>query len=192
VASWSWDGAEGDPVRVDVYSDAEEVELYLDGESVGRAPAGPEHRYQATFDVVYRPGELVAVARTKGRERGRCRLVSARGPLVLSVTADRSDLRADDTDLAYLDIVLTDGDGNLRCRADRPVTVEITGPGVLQGLGSARPVTEETFTGGTHTTYDGRALAVLRPTGSGPITVTVTAEECETTSVTVRAVGTAA
>ncbi|MEV7016008.1 hypothetical protein [Streptomyces sp. NPDC093991] len=111
--------------------------------------------------------------------------------MVLSVTADRSDLRADDTDLAYLGIVLTDGDGNLRCRADRPVTVGITGPGVLQGLGSARPVTEETFTGGTHTTYDGRALAVLRPNGSGPITVTATAEECETTSVTVRAVGTA-
>lgn len=192
VASWSWDGSEGDPVRVDVYSDAEEVELYLDGESAGRAPAGPEHRYQATFDVVYRPGELVAVARTKGRERGRYRLVSARGPLVLSVTADRSDLRADDTDLAYLDVVLTDGDGNLRCRADRPVTVEITGPGVLQGLGSARAVTEETFTAGTHTTYDGRALAVVRPTGSGPITVTVTAEECETASVTVRAVGTGA
>jgi hypothetical protein len=71
VASWSWDGAEGDPVRVDVYSDAEEVELYLDGVPVGRAPAGPRNRYQATFDVIYRPGEPVAVALTDGRERGR-------------------------------------------------------------------------------------------------------------------------
>jgi beta-galactosidase len=192
VAAWSWDGSEGEPVRVDVYSDAEEVELYLDGEPVERAPAGPEHRYQATFDAVYRPGELVAVARTEGRERGRHWLVPARGPLILSVTSDRSDIHADDTDLAFVDSVLTDGDSNLRCRADGPVTIEVTGPGVLQGLGSARPVTEETFTGDTHTMYDGRALAVVRPTGTGPITVTVTVEGCETASVTVRAVGTVA
>jgi hypothetical protein len=58
---------------------------------------------------------------------------------------------ADDTGLAFADIVLTERDRNLRCRADRPVTVENTGPGVLQGLGSGRPATEETFAGCTHT-----------------------------------------
>jgi hypothetical protein len=135
---------------VDGYSDAEEVELYLDGASVGRAPAGPEHRYQTTSDVTYRPGELIAVARANGRESGRCRLVSARGPLVLTATADRPESRADDTDLKFVGIMLADGDGNSRCGADRTVGVEITGPGVLQGLGSGRPVTEETSTGGTH------------------------------------------
>ncbi|XVQ15019.1 glycoside hydrolase family 2 TIM barrel-domain containing protein [Spirillospora sp. CA-255316] len=187
VSSWSWDGHEGAPVRVDVYSDADEVELLLDGASLGRAPAGREHRFLAGFDVVYRPGELVAVAYTGGAETGRTRLVSARGPVLLSVEADRPEIRADDTDLVYVTLTLADGDGDLHHGKDRPVTVEVTGPGVLQGLGSARPATEESFTGGTHTTYDGRALAVVRPTGPGDITVTVSAPECTTVTVTVRA-----
>ncbi|MEU9350634.1 hypothetical protein AB0D65_06320 [Streptomyces griseoloalbus] len=115
-----------------------------------------------------------------------------RAPAHRSVTLPHDAMSADDTGLAFVDIVLTDRDRNLRCRADRPVTVEITGPGVLQGLGSGRPATKETFAGCTHTTYDGRALAVVRPTGTGPITVTVTADGCETASVTVHAAGTAA
>jgi hypothetical protein len=187
VSSWSWDGHEGAPVRVDVYSDADEVELLLDGASLGRAPAGREHRYTAEFDIVYRPGELVAVAYTGGAETGRTRLVSAQGPVLLTVEADRPEIRADHTDLAYVSITLADSDGNLYHGRDRPVTVEVTGPGVLQGLGSARPDTEESFTGGTHTTYDGRALAVVRPIGPGDITVTVSAPECTTATVTVQA-----
>jgi beta-galactosidase len=187
VSSWSWDGAEGAPVRVDVYSDADEVELLLDGFALARLPAGLDHRYRAEFDTVFRPGELVAVAYTGSREQGRTTLVSASGPVQLSVTADRSAVRADDTGLAFVDIALTDADGNPHHRHDRPVTVEITGPGVLQGLGSARPVTEESFTGRTHTTYDGRALAVVRPTGPGEIDVTVAAPGCASASLTIRA-----
>ncbi|MGA6222069.1 glycoside hydrolase family 2 TIM barrel-domain containing protein [Streptomyces umbrinus] len=187
VSSWSWDGAAGSPVRVDVYSDADEVELLLDGAFLGRLPAGPDHRYRAEFDTVFKPGELVAVAYTGGREQGRATLVSASGPVRLSVAADRPGIRADDTDLAYVDITLTDAHGSLHLRHDRPVTVEITGPGVLQGLGSARPDTEEPFTAATHTTYDGRALAVVRPTGPGSIGVTVTAPDCAAVTLTVRA-----
>jgi beta-galactosidase len=187
VSSWSWEGDEGSPVLIEVYSAADEVELLLDGVSLGRAPAGSRHRYRAAFDTVYRPGELVAVARADGRETGRSRLVSAKGPVHLSVTADRGLIRADDTDLAFVDIALTDHEDNLCPRADRPVTVTVSGPGVLQGLGSARPVTEESFTGTTHTTYDGRALAVVRPTGPGEIKVEVTAADCEAATVTVQA-----
>ncbi|MCX5262594.1 glycoside hydrolase family 2 TIM barrel-domain containing protein [Streptomyces sp. NBC_00199] len=187
LPSWSWESADGARVRVDVYSQADEVELLLNGTFVGRVAAGPGHRYRAEFDVEYRPGELVAVAYRNGREQSRARLVSARGPVLLSARADRSEIRADDTDLAFVDIVLTDADGVLHHDRDRPVTVELTGPGVLQGLGSARPVTEETFTGPTHTTHQGRALAVIRPTGPGEIDVVVTAEGCGRTSVLVHA-----
>ncbi|MGC9496460.1 hypothetical protein [Streptomyces sp. WG7] len=77
------------------------------------------------------------------------------------------DLRASETDLACPEVGITDSDCMPRRRADRPVTVEITGPGVLQSLGFGRPATEETFAGCTHTTNDGRALAVVRPTKTG-------------------------
>ena len=61
------------------------------------------------------------------------------------------------------------------------------GPGVLQGFGSAAPATEESYLDDVHTTFDGRALAVVRPTGAGTITLTATADGCDPVSVTVDA-----
>ena len=52
---------------------------------------------------------------------------------------------------------------------------------------TGRPRTEETFHAATRTTYDGRALAIVRPTGVGEITVTVTAEGLEQATVVIRA-----
>ena len=100
--------------------------------------------------------------------------------------ADRTEIRADATDLAFVEITLVDEppDG-LRPRADRRVTVTSTGPGVLQGLGSANPITEESFLDADCTTFDGRALAVVRPTGPGTITVTATAEGCPPQQVSI-------
>jgi beta-galactosidase len=179
IGSWTWEGFEGKPIHVEVYSDAEEVELLLNGTTVGRLPAGPDHEFRADFELVYAPGELVAVAYSDGRERGRGRLVTAGDALVLDVRADRSRLRAHSGDLAFVDIALTDGAGTVHPCRDRLVTVTVDGPAVLQALGSADPATEETFSGPSRRTFDGRALAVIRPTGAGDITVTVHAEGCE-------------
>ena len=70
---------------------------------------------------------------------------------------------------------------------DRPVTVRVEGAGVLQGLGSAKPNTEERFDAATHTTFDGRTLAIIRPVEEGSIEVTVSADGCEDVTVTVEA-----
>lgn len=54
-------------------------------------------------------------------------------------------------------------------------TVVVEGPAVLAGFGSAAPATEESYLDDRHTTFDGRALAVVQPTGPGTITVTASA-----------------
>ncbi len=59
---------------------------------------------------------------------------------------------------------------------DRDVTIEVIGSGVLAGMASADPSTTQRFADPTWRSYDGRALAVVRPTGVGSITVTVTSE----------------
>ena len=187
IAGWSWAGHEGAPIVVEVYSASDEVELLVNGGSLGRAGAGREHRYKAEFETVYEPGEVVAVAYTDGNETDRTVLRSATGPVVLTATADRSQIRADHTDLAFVEIALVDAEGNLHHTADRPVTVTIDGPAVLQGFGTALPAPTEAFTDATRTTCDGRALAVIRPTGPGAITVTVEAEGCDSVTVPVEA-----
>ena len=58
---------------------------------------------------------------------------------------------------------------------------------MLAGLGTRYPRTEEPFHAATRTTYDGRALAIVRPTGEGEITVMVTAEGLEQAIVVIQA-----
>ena len=178
---------EGDPVTVEVYADADEVELLVDGTSVGRAVVGESHPFVASFETTYRPGELTAVASRDGTETGRVTLTSASGPVQLDVRVDRDRIDATDRDLAYVTITLVDADGTVHRSEDRAVTVAVNGPGVLQGLGSGNPCTEETFGSPTHDTYHGRALAVVRPTGAGTITVTVSAKDCDESTVTIEA-----
>jgi hypothetical protein len=187
VGSWSFAGAEGKPVTVEVYSDADDVELLLDGRSLGSASAGEKERFRALFEVTYQPGELTAVARTGGEETGRCSLRSATGPVRLAGSAERDVVRADGTDLAYVDLTLEDAEGTVFLGRDRAITVAVEGPAVLAGFGSAAPATEESYTDDVHTTFDGRALVVVRPTGAGTITVTATAEGCDPVTVTVAA-----
>jgi beta-galactosidase len=179
VSTWSWDGFEGKPITVEVYADADEVELLVNGRAVGTQPAGPAHRFRAEFETVFEPGLLEAVARRGGEERGRTSLRSAAGPVLLDARVDRPVIAAHAGDLAFVGLNLVDAEGALHSSADRQVRVEVQGAGVLQALGSANPAGEEGFTGPICTTFDGRALAVVRPTGAGPITLTATAEGCE-------------
>jgi hypothetical protein len=187
VSSWSWDVPEGSPATVDVYSDAEELELLLNGRSVGRSAIGAEKAFLARFEVAYERGELVAVAYAAGEERARSAVRTAEGALRLAVAADRDVIRADDTDLAFVAITLQDDDGNLAGHRDRLVSVRVSGAGALAGLGSANPRTEEPFAASACTTFDGRALAIVRPTGPGDIEIRVDADGCEPASATLSA-----
>ncbi|CAN7417800.1 DUF4982 domain-containing protein [Microbacterium sp. LjRoot45] len=183
VSSWTWDAAPGAPVTVDVYADADEVSLVVDGEAVATQPVGAEKAYVARFETVYRPGEIVAIARRDGVEIGRHSLRTA--------TAARLDVRAEETEvapggLAFVSIALADDAGTVAVDRDVPVTVEVSGPGVLLGLGSGQPRTEESFGASTYTTYDGRLLAVVRVDGSGTVRVTASAEDFSPVEVIVR------
>jgi beta-galactosidase len=185
--SWSWSLAPGTPTTVEVYSDADEVELLLNGVTQGSAAVGEAHAYRAAFTVPFAAGELVAIARTGGIETGRSVLRSAAADLDLRVTVDRTSIRATPDDLAFVTIELADAAGIVHPQADRAVRVSVAGPGVLIGLGSARPDNTEGYGSDTHSTFEGRLLAVVRPTGAGDIVVTVEADGCTSRTVVVTA-----
>lgn len=181
IASWSWHGCEGREATVEVYSDAARVELQLNGRRVGVAPTGRDGLYLTKFTLPYQPGELTAIAYAEdGTVTGRSSLASAGPGLRLDVQPESTELRADGGDLAYLPIAFTDDAGTVLPLADRNVTVTVEGPAALLGFGSAEAITTEGFNTDTHTTFYGRALAVIRSGHeTGDVTVTVTAEGCE-------------
>jgi beta-galactosidase len=187
VSSWSWDVETGSPVVVEVYSDADEVELVVNGRSVGRSPAGRDHRYRAAFDTIFEPGEVVAIGYVDGRESSRTALRSASDEVRLAVRADRTELVADSRDLSFVEIELRDAEGNIADGHERTVSVLVEGAGRLQGFGSARPDPTASYLDTVQTTFDGRLLAVIRPTAPGDITVTVESHGLPSVHLTLRA-----
>ncbi|MFI0350175.1 glycoside hydrolase family 2 TIM barrel-domain containing protein [Actinomadura sp. 9N407] len=185
VSSWTWPGYEGSPITVEVYAGADEVELLVNGGSLGRRPAGEAQRFRAEFETVHAPGDLVAIAYRGGAEIGRHLLRTAEGPCRLRAESDRPVITDTGGDLAFVTITLTDERGTLQPAADRPVRVDVSGAGVLAGFGSAAPASEERFDAAEHRTYEGRALAVLRPTGPGRIRLLVSAPGCDPVELSV-------
>lgn len=159
IPCWNWQGHEGAPVTVEVYADAAEVELRCEGKKIGCRRL---KEYRAMFHTTYVPGKLEAIAYdVSGQETGRSFLVSGNRPR-LSLKAEKTELRANGQDLCYVMIELADEHGILCPMDDVQIQVEVQGGATLQGLGSARCVTQESYLANTHLTYQGRCLAVLR------------------------------
>ena len=137
IDSWTFPGEEGKPTQVDVYAIDAEVELFLNGVSVGRKPAGAASQNKATFEVTYHPGTIEAGGDTGGKETGRTRLVTTFSPASLRLTPDRATLKAIYGDLAYVTIEVVDEDGVVVKHGEPLISLETSGAGELIAVGTA-------------------------------------------------------
>lgn len=169
--SWTWPGCEGKPAVVEVYADADTIELLCNGESLGvQKPEG----CIARFETVYAPGALRAVAYRDNVPCGEDALQTA-GPvsaLRLSVETD-----APAGPLCWLTVELTDADGRPNPDEVRMLTVQVEGGARLLAFGSADPKPGQ-YPAGSTRTFGGRAQIILQKTG-GPCTVAVMADSGE-------------
>lgn len=172
IESWSFEGCEGQPTFVDVFTDAAEAEVLVNGVSVGRQKV---EKLFAKFPCTYAPGEVTAVGYdAEGNELYRRSLRSAGAETRLTLSADKTKFCANGQDFVFVNIDVTDGNGTVKALPERKVSLTIDGPAVLAGFGSAEAVTEESYTAPEHTTCHGRAMAVLRSTAeAGAITLRV-------------------
>ena len=174
--SWSWPGQEGRPLEVVVYASVPEVELRLNGRSLGRKAVGVSTQYKASYTVPYRAGTLTAVGYSGGRAVQEWTLKTAGPPARIRLTLDRQRFRANGTDLAYLTAELVDAQGvPVYAQADdAEVTFHVTGAGRLIGAGSGNPQRIASFQSGKVTTFHGRAVAVIQ-SGTEPGEATIVA-----------------
>jgi beta-galactosidase len=177
IASWTFPGWEGYPTQVEVYSASDEVELLLNGISLGRQPAGAAQQNKARFSVTYQPGTLLAVAYSHDQEAGRTALATASAPSGLRLTPDREKLACAYGDLAYVTIEIIDAHGALVTSANHTVSCAAEGAGELIALGSADPLSEELYTTSRRKAWYGRLMAVVRTTSqAGEIRLKASAE----------------
>ena len=176
----------GKPVTVKVFTGGDVVALYLDGKLVGRKLAGRINKYIATFKVNYYPGKLEAVSFRKGVECSRCSLETASSPKALKLVCDDKKVVLSQGNMAFVEILVTDKEGRAATRAQREVEVTVGGDGELYALTNADPELSLPASVKTISVYEGRALAVVRGTGEGKMTVKVTGDGLLSNKITIK------
>lgn len=164
--SWNWTGNEGKKLQVNVYSNYPEVRLELNGKVLGTKPVSPETKLTATFEVPYEAGELKAVALKDGKEAESKILKTTGKPTKIRLVADRSEIKADKNDLSYVTVEVTDENGELVPDAYLPIQFSVSGTGELAAVENGNPTDVKSFQSPKVTSFKGKCLAILRPTGT--------------------------
>ena len=162
VPDWNWRGSENRPLEVDVYSSCEEVELFLNGRSLGRKPTNRSTEFTAKWDVPYQAGVLKAVGYDAGRQVSSSELRTAGEPTRITLAADRSNIKADGEDLSYVTVELTDARGVRNPKAENLVRFSVEGPGAIVAVGNANPVSTESYQQSQRKAWQGRCLVVVK------------------------------
>ena len=176
TGDWNWTGYENTPIPVKIYSNCEEVELFLNNRSLGKKRVDRSTRFIAGFTVPYEAGTLKVIGYNGGRQAARSQLVSAGRPDHIRLAADRSALKADGQDLCYITVELQDAGGHCNPKSSDPVTFSIEGPATIAGVGNADPASVESCQQPHRKAWHGRCLVILRTTQkAGKITLKATA-----------------
>jgi beta-galactosidase len=199
LRSWTWPGSEGKTVKVRVYSSGDQVRLLLNGKEIGAKPVSPEtdmgpdnapnqpRGLIAEFETPYEPGELKAIALSKGQPIAELFFKTVGKPAKLRLTADRASIRRDRNDLSYVTVEVVDQAGELVPDAVVPVSLSVSGAAELAAAGSASPKDVESFRRTRPKTFHGRCLAIVRPKGAvGTATVRAQADGLAPASIMVR------
>jgi len=173
VANWNWEGHEREPLQVSVYSSCDEVELLLNGKSLGRKPTNRSTAYTATWDVPYQAGVLHAVGYNGGRATSFVDLKSAGPPSAIKLTPDRARIVADNQDLSYVTVELVDAKGVRNPTAENSIRFAVYGPGTIVAVANANPISTESYQRPQRKAWQGRCLVIVKSTQqAGPITIT--------------------
>jgi len=190
---WTWPGREGQPFQVDVYAACEQVELFLNGRSLGVQPVTRQERFIATFQVPYEPGILKAVGYTDGRTRpqrpvAECQVKTVGAPLGIRLTPDRSTIEAEPGDLSFVTVEIVDGEGLVHPRAGHTIFFTVKGEGIIAAVGSGDPLSIEGYRGNQRKVYRGRCLVVVKSRGTpGEIHLRAQADGLDGAEVVIRA-----
>ena len=162
VASWNWDGYEGQTLETNVYSSCDEVELFLNDKSLGKKKTNRETRFMAKWNVEYHPGVLRAVGYKGARQITLCELKTSGNPEKIVLSADRDSIEADGQDLSYVTVEIIDGKGVRNPLSQNLISFDIEGPGSIVAVGSSNPRGTESFIQPMHKAYQGRCMVIVR------------------------------
>ncbi|MBW4889011.1 DUF4982 domain-containing protein [Mucilaginibacter sp. HMF5004] len=160
---WNWQAGK----TVDVwayYSQADEVELFLNGRSLGVKRKQGDNLHVA-WKVKYEPGILKAVSRLNGKTILTTEVKTAGAAAQIQLVADRGQLKADGQDVAYITVRVLDARGNIVPDADNLINFEVSDAGTFAAADNGLQTSLESFKASHHKAFNGLCMAIVQSKG---------------------------
>jgi beta-galactosidase len=190
---WNWEGKEKEIIPIFCYTNCDEAELFVNGKSFGKKTKGKDmtkipaefhyfklgeyaSKYRLSWDVPYESGSIKVVGYKNGRAVTEKEIKTAGKPAKIALKADRTEIKANGTDLSYITVDIHDDKGIFCPTADTEVQFEISGEGTLAGLDNGNQTDTTSFQSNTKKAFNGKCLLIIKSTRkAGIVTVKATA-----------------
>jgi beta-galactosidase len=189
---WNWEGREGEPTPVFVYTNYESAELFVNGKSQGiqkKNNETPQNRYRLMWmDVKYEHGTVKVVAFDKqGKPVAEKEIRTAGKPHHLALSADKTSLSADGKDLSFVTVSVVDKDGNLCPNAANQLNFKVTGAGSFRAVDNGDATSLEMFHLPTMKTFSGKLVVLVQSSEtSGDIKLEIESKGLKKGTVTLK------
>jgi beta-galactosidase len=182
---WNWPGKEGQDIRVLAFSNAERVELFLNGKSLGAQTMSRDAHLE--WQVPYQPGQLVAKGYRNGTVVATDKLETTGAPARIKLSLDRTRLHADGEDAVVVPVSILDAKGRLVPITNNRVCFQLTGDGRIMGVGNGNPSDHDSDKADQRNAFHGHCMAVIQA-GSHPgaLQLTVTSPGLTSASITLQ------
>ena len=182
---WNFPDRVGKVTPVFVYSSGDEVELFLNGKSLGKKQKQP-YEYRFRWDsVVYQSGELKAVAYKQHKKWAEARVQTTGDPVRLKAVPDKTLIKADGEDLVFVKVSLVDKDGYDVPTAENRIFCSLEGDGEIVATDNGDPTCLITFSEPSRPAFNGLFLAIVKAKrdGNKPLRLTIEADGLEKATV---------
>ena len=184
---WKYEGKEGSRVSVEVYSAGDEVELFINGESLGRKPGSEGAFCFTAFETTYQPGCVKAVSYKDGQVLGECQLETSGAAVKLSAQAEDYRYIENSGNLVFVPVELRDEKDRLVFETGRELKLEFSGGAKLLAFASNATPHRNGYVHETALTDGGTALVILKITDpSQKVSVKISSEGLESACVEVQ------
>jgi beta-galactosidase len=179
---WNWAGKEGQKIPVWVHSNADVVELFLNGKSLGKKKM--ERNSHLEWAVPYAPGKLEAKGFFGDKEISEV-VETTSVPTGLALDPDRTFLAADGQDLAWVAVKVTDAEGRVVPTAMNKIRFSVTGPGKIIGVGNGDSSSHEPDKASARSAFHGLCMVLVQTLKeeAGRIVLTVESDGLKPASV---------
>ena len=159
---WNWQERIGEITPVHIYTSGDAVELFLNGKSLGRREKSHSYDRLTWDDVRYEPGSLKAIAYKNGQKWAEELVETTGKPAALQVTAEKTELKNDGTDLSFIRVAVVDSQGRVVPRSKNHLKFSVTGPAEIIATDNGDATSLLPFQLSERDAYNGLALVILR------------------------------